>query len=287
VNKTSSAPSEKMNSSGYASIDNRTFKKISDLVYKQCGIVLNEKKMALVQARISKRMRKLNIPDFKAYYTFMDSDTSGAELTAMLDAISTNVTHFYREARHFEILADYLKEWEEAGQTRFRIWCAASSSGEEPYTLAITAKEALQNSRDCKLLATDISTRIIAQAKAGIYKEKNIEKVPRTLLGRYFRRLPTPKNEDKMYEIDPALRQMIKFGRINLAKPPFPLKGPFDAIFCRNVMIYFDNTVRTRLLSDMYRLLKKGGCLMVGHAESLSGILSNFKSVEPSVYIKK
>ncbi|NCC49660.1 MAG: methyltransferase domain-containing protein [Spartobacteria bacterium] len=273
-------------SADFPSIDKRTFKQISDLVYEKCGICLNQKKEALVQARISKRMRALGIKDFKSYFAFVESDETGGELTAMLDAISTNVTHFFRESRHFDLLGEFLQRWEQAGQSRFRIWSSASSSGEEPYTIAITAREALQNASDCKILATDISTRIVKKAQQGIYSERNVDKVPRPLLARYFRRLPSLPGAEKHFEVDPLLKHMVKFGHINLSKPPFPLRGPLDVIFCRNVMIYFDNKVRRELLADMYRLLKPGGYLMVGHAESLSGMLSDFKSIEPSVYIK-
>lgn len=148
----------------------------------------------------------------------------------------------------------------------------------------MTMRETLTDLRDAKVLATDISTRVLKKAQAGEYEDRHLESVPRALQLKYFQR--EVRQGEKVNIVDPALRQMITFGRINLAHPPFPLKGPLDVVFCRNVMIYFDNTVRTRLLNDLYRLLKPGGYLMVGHAESLSGMLSDFKSVEPSVYIK-
>jgi chemotaxis protein methyltransferase CheR len=270
---------------GPATIDRRTFRKIADMVYALCGIKLTDRKEALVQARISKRMRKLGIASFRDYITYLENDETGVEITAMLDAISTNVTHFFREPHHFELLAQLLTQWAEKGQTRFRIWSAACSTGEEPYTIAITIHETLQDLRDVKILATDLSTEVVARARIGVYPPKTLDKAPQAIVRRYFRKIHDDAHET-MYRIDDQLKRMITFGRINLSKPPFPLHGPLDIIFCRNVMIYFDNRIRATLLADMYRLLKPGGYLMVGHAESLSGMLSDFKSVIPSVYIK-
>ena len=288
-------------------LDKKTFNKFCRLIYDKAGIKLNEKKEALVSARVGKRMRKLGINDYNQYFTHVERDETGEELVELLNAISTNTTHFYREAYHFEMLTEIIKGWEQQGQHKFRIWCAAASTGEEPYTLAITLKEALRDVRDTKILATDISTKVLNIAKEGIYPKKQLEKVPRELFSKYFtlksrekihsfnqtkkggipKNYPYPSGNNNLYQITNDLRSLITFGRINLSNPPFPLSGPLDIIFCRNVMIYFDNEVRRHLLADMYRLLKPGGYLMVGHAESLSGMLSDFKSLKPAVYIKE
>jgi chemotaxis protein methyltransferase CheR len=265
-------------------LDKQTFHKFAQLIYTKCGITLGEKKEALVQARVGKRMRSLGLSDYQAYYEMVENDSTGEEVTALLDAISTNVTNFFREARHFEILGQLVKEWEAKGQSRFRIWCAASSTGEEPYSLSMTLRENLNDARDAKILATDISTRVLEKARQGVYEERHLETVPLAFQNKYFHR--ERHGESVMYRVDSSLQKMITFGRINLSTPPFPLKGPLDVVFCRNVMIYFDNQVRTRLLENLYRLLRPKGYLMVGHAESLSGMLSEFKSVEPSVYVK-
>ncbi|HBA84079.1 MAG TPA: chemotaxis protein CheR [Verrucomicrobia bacterium] len=265
-------------------LDKKTFHKFAQLIYEKCGITLGEKKEALVQARVGKRMRALGLTDFEAYFQQVEKDDSGEEVTALLDAISTNVTHFFREPRHFELLGQLVKEWEAKGQTRFRVWCAASSTGEEPYSLAITLNEHLSDARDAKILATDISTRVLEKARQGVYEERHMESVPRTYQTKYFRK--ELHAEPVRYRVDPSLQKMVTFGRVNLSTPPFPLKGPLDVVFCRNVMIYFDNKVRSRLLDNFFSLLRPKGYLMVGHAESLSGMLSQFKSVEPSVYIK-
>jgi chemotaxis protein methyltransferase CheR len=276
----------------HAQLDKRTFKKFADLVYDHVGIVLTEKKEALVSARLGKRMRSIGINDYKEYYEFVKNDSTDEEIIELLNVISTNVTHFYRESRHFEMLGPIVRDWEKQGQTRFRIWCAASSTGEEPYTIAITLKEALEDSRDTKILATDISTKVLNIAKAGLYEPRHVEKIPRALLTKYFvkREAANPHSKSTtvatMHEVHPELKRMMKFGRLNLMKTPYPITGPLDVILCRNVMIYFDNKGRKGFLDEAYRLLKPGGYLMVGHAESLSGMLSDFKSVEPSVYIK-
>ncbi|HUI06929.1 MAG TPA: protein-glutamate O-methyltransferase [Verrucomicrobiae bacterium] len=267
-------------------IDQRTFQKFCELIYDKAGIKLGPQKEALVSARVSKRMRSLEICDFDEYYQYVERDETGGELVELLNAISTNVTHFFRESRHFELLGPMVQCWEAQGQNRFRIWCAASSTGEEPYSIAITLRESLEDLRDVKILATDLSTNVLAVAREGIYEQKHIENLPKGVIAKHFT-AQRHSSMEKVYCVHDELKRMITFARLNLAHPPFPMSGPFDVIFCRNVMIYFDNDVRRRLLAEAYRLLRPGGYLMVGHAESLSGMLSEFKSVEPSVYIKQ
>lgn len=267
-----------------AHLDRKTFVKFCELIFDLAGIKLGPQKAPLVSARIGKRMRALGLNNYKAYYGLVENDRSGQEVEELLNAISTNVTHFYREEQHFKILARLLKKWESAGQRKFRIWCAAASTGEEPYSIAITVKDALPDSSDVKILATDISTKVLNVAREGLYTTRHIKTIPAPLLRKYFTKENSPG--DTQYRVNDQLKKMFTFTRLNLAKPPFPMQGPFDVIFCRNVMIYFDNMVRRRLLAECYRLVKPGGVLMVGHAESLSGMLSNFKSVEPSVYMK-
>ncbi len=270
-----------------STLDDRTFKRLCDLIYEKCGIVLTEDKRALVQARVGKRMRQTGFSDYRKYYDHLTQDASGDELVGLLDVISTNVTHFFREGRHFEKLGALLREWQAAGQRRYRIWCSAASTGEEPYTIAITVHEALENVADAKILATDISTRVLRKAKEGRYLPSHMEKVPPGLVGKYFQKEKDAEG-DVHYVVKDSLKAMVTFGRINLAKPPFPLKGPLDVILCRNVMIYFDNLVRSRMLDNFHSLLRHGGYLIVGHAESLSGMLNKqFKPIEPAVYMKK
>ena len=266
-------------------MDRNTFNKFRRLVYEKSGINLSESKEALVCARVGKRMRCLGIEDYRKYFKYVSQDTSGRELVELLDVISTNVTHFFREPQHFDFLATVVQDWAKQGQKRFRIWSAASSTGEEPYSIAITVREALDPCLDVKILATDISTKVLEKAKRGIYEERNVDKIPSRLLAKYFHKgIGKAKG---YYQVKKTLRDMITFGRLNLSVQPYPLSGPLDLIFCRNVMIYFDNEIRKRVIESMYSLLKPGGYLLVGHAESLTGLMSELKSVMPSVYIKK
>jgi len=266
-------------------MNRRTFDEFRTLVYAKSGISLGDQKEALVSARVGKRMRALGMLEFEEYLDYVVRDDSGQEVVQLIDAISTNVTSFYREAQHFEFLGELLKKWKESGQRRFRIWCAASSTGEEPYTIAITAAEHLPDGgSDVKILATDISTRVLAKCQLGIYDAQKVGSVPAPLRERYFDRYQ--EGGQTLYRVKDRLRKLVMFRRLNLATPPFPMRGPLDVVFCRNVMIYFDNDVRGRLLAEAYRLLKPGGFLMVGHAESLTGLVSAFKTVRPSVYVK-
>lgn len=265
------------------SVSGHLYNKFRDLVYKQAGIYLGDNKQALLGARLSKRLRALGLGSFEEYYDYVRDDAAGDELVHLLDVVSTNVTQFYREPRHFEVLAECLAAWKAAGRKQYRIWCAASSSGEEPYTLAITAREVLGPQADVKILATDISTRVLDTARRGRYDSRKLAAVPRNLLTKYFVRCSDPGS----LEVGEVLRRTVQFKRLNLAEPPFPMRGPLDVIMCRNVMIYFDNPVRQRLVTEMERLLVADGILFVGHAETLAGIETKLATVSPSVYKRK
>lgn len=266
-------------------MDATTFNKFRQLVYDKSGISLGPGKEALVSARVGKRMRALNIEDPRQYLVYVMEDRTGNELVHLLDAISTNVTSFFREGNHFTFLEQVLQQWRAKNQRRFRFWSAACSTGEEPYSMAITLLEALgRQDVDIKILATDISTRVLEKSKGGRYGADKVRTVPAVLRDRYFDAVR--ERGELHYTVKPILRDQISFARINLSAPPFPMQGPFDAVFCRNVMIYFDNTVRSNLLNEIHRLLKPGGYLFVGHAESLTGMMAAFKTVQPSTYIK-
>ena len=257
-------------------MDKRTFDRFREIVLDLSGISLGEQKEALVSARVGKRMRVLNITTHEAYIDYIAEDSSGQELVHLIDAISTNVTSFFRENDHFTFLTDIIKKWHAEGQRRFRVWSAASSTGEEPYSLAITLLEALDpRSVDMRILATDISTRVLEMCRIGRYGKERMKTVPAAVRDRYFDRISD--NGQTLYSAKKALRDITLFRRLNLSTPPFPMKGPLDVVFCRNVMIYFDTDVRTKLLTDVHRLLRPGGYLMVGHAESLTGIPCQLK----------
>lgn len=267
-------------------MDMKIFQQLREIVYRNSGINLNDSKVAMVSSRIAKRMRVLNINDHSAYLQFLKSDDTGDEITKFLDVISTNVTSFFRESEHFDFLDKCIAEMVSSGQSRIRIWCAAASTGEEPYTIAMVCQQAVAGRPiDIKILATDISTKVLADAKEGVYLPEKLKTVPRTLVQKYFSK---KKVDGKcLYEVDNRLKEMIVYRRLNLSKPPFPMKGPLDLVFCRNVMIYFDTATRSGLVSEVYRLLKPGGYLITGHAESLTSIKNNFKCLKPSVFQKQ
>jgi len=268
-------------------IDHRTFKRVQSFIYNEVGINLTEAKKALVSSRLRKRMIALNIGEYKDYIHFVENDKSGKEIVQLFNAISTNVTHFFRENDHFIKLTEIFREAHKNGAQKYRIWSAASSSGEEPFSIAMTIKEVLGNKNfDVKILGTDISTKVLNMCLKGEYTEKNMEQVSSKIRMKYFTSYMDSNNVMR-YQIDDSLKRMMLFKRLNLSKPPFPMKGNLDVIFCRNVMIYFDDIVRTRLINEFYRLLKPGGYLFVGHSESLAGLKDhNFRLIKASVYKK-
>jgi chemotaxis protein methyltransferase CheR len=265
--------------------DKVSYGKLTRVIYEKSGITLGPTKLAMVSARVGKRMRALGIGLPRDYVRYMLEDESGDELVQLLDVISTNVTGFFRESDHFDFLAEAVDVWLKEGQRKFRFWSAASSTGEEPYSMAMTLLEAAGiRNVDIRILATDISTRVLKACKEGTYEAEKLAAIPGPLRNRYFEK----HVEDKIvrYSAKMSLRELISFKRLNLSKPPFEMKGPFDAVFCRNVMIYFDNTARNNLIREIYRLLKPGGILMVGHSEGLTGMQVDLKMVKPSIYLK-
>lgn len=266
-------------------LDRATFERIRDIVYRSSGIVLNDDKATLVAGRLGRRLRELGLKHPREYLTYLERHDHDGELTNLLDVMSTNVTHFFREPDHFEFVRSLYGHWLKAGQRRFRVWCAAASSGEEPYTLSMSLlEETSDRSVDLRILATDISTAILSRAIDGIYTEHAVREIPKALRLKYFKRESGPQ-EDTYIATD-ELRQPLTFRYLNLASLPFALRGPLDLIMCRNVMIYFDQDLRGKLVSEFSRLLRPGGALIVSHSESLVGIESLLKMVRPSVYVK-
>jgi chemotaxis protein methyltransferase CheR len=268
----------------------KEFRQISDLVYEHCGINLHDGKRELVRARLAKRLRKKNFDTFAQYIKYVLNDSTGREFSTLVDSLSTNLTKFFREDQHFKymsgtLLPAIISAKQARSEFRIRAWSAGCSSGEEPYSIAITLLEAIQGKGrwDVKLLATDVSTRILEKAKQGLYEEERIEPIPMPLRTRYLKK--HRETGQLRYEVAPAIRNLVIFRYLNLMKE-WPIKGPLDFIFCRNVMIYFDKPTQERLINRYYRLLGPGGVLFTGHSESLTGIEHAFQYVQPTIYMK-
>ncbi|MHB9004109.1 MAG: CheR family methyltransferase [Coriobacteriia bacterium] len=268
-------------------LDTDTFNRFRALVYEQAGISLAEHKEALVQARVGKRLRALGLRCYDEYLDLLEADETGGELTLFVDAICTNVTSFFREAHQFDYLAERMHTWLEEGQRRFRFWSCACSTGEEPYSLGMTLLDAAQgyDDVDIRILATDISTRVLDRCLDACYSQERVQTVPGPWRERWLE--PIPVGHETVYRVSKEVRDLVLFRRMNLSNPPFPMQGPLDMVFCRNVMIYFDDAVRVGLLSEIHRTLRPGGFLIVGHAESLTGINTEFKYLKPAIYVRR
>lgn len=264
-------------------MDRRTFDAFRELVRDTTGISLSENKEVLLCARLAKRMRALGLDDYEGYLQHVLEDHSGDELVMLVDAVSTNVTSFFREQDHFDFAARLMRKWEEEGRTRVRLWSVACSSGEEPYSLGMVLRDNMSSpALDARILATDIAVSALEAGRRATYSAEKVARVPSAFAQKYLRR-----TSSGAYRVTQDVRDLVTFARLNLSSPPFPMSGPFDLIVCRNVMIYFDPTTRSELLAEMERLLRPGGgVLMLGHAESLTGMESGLKVVAPSVYEK-
>ncbi|SMC22179.1 chemotaxis protein methyltransferase CheR [Andreprevotia lacus DSM 23236] len=253
------------------------FEKIRKLIYDYAGIALSPAKHDMVYGRLAKRLRALNLKTFGDYLKVLERGDH-REMELFTNSLTTNLTSFFREAHHFEILGDYLKANRQAGT--LNLWCSASSTGEEPYSLAITACEAFDSLRPpVKIIATDLDTNVLEVAKAGIYAAEEVDKLGATRVKRFFTKHPTGK-----YQLVQELRDMIVFRKLNLIAPDWMIRGPFDAIFCRNVMIYFDKPTQLKILQRFAPLLKPEGLLYVGHSENLYHAADLFKLRGKTVY---
>ncbi len=269
-----------------ASITAEEFQRFRTLIYDESGISLSDKKQSFLASRLSKRLRDLGVETFSEYYEKVTEDPTREEFTCMLDLISTNKTDFFREPKHFDFLRDTIIP-ELATAKRIRIWSSACSTGEEPYTIAITLCDGVQDPAqwDFKILASDLSTRVLAKAASGVYDQGRFRDVPPDTLKRHF--LRGRGDNEGVFKVKPHLASMIRFRRLNLMDDHFPIKTPLDLIFCRNVMIYFDRPTQETLVNKFHRYLKPGGYLFIGHSESLQWVAHPFKSVAPTIYQKK
>ena len=258
---------------------------IMRLVYEKSGITLHSGKRALVTARLQKLLKAGGFGTFREYVASLQADTSGDELTAMIDAIATNHTSFFREPQHFTFLSTVVLPALRARSERVPIlgWSAACSSGEEPYTIAMTAFEQFGDdaARRVRLLASDLSTKALVRAEAGIYKSERVADLPRHLVLKYFERRPTLPHGT--IQVAKRIRGLVEFRRLNLLNAP-PSGRPLDFIFCRNALIYFDRQIQQRVIQRLEDRLAPGGYLFTSHSESLNGLSHGLTWVAPAVY---
>ena len=272
-------------------ISTKAYHFIADLVYEHSRIRLGEDKQALVSGRLAKRLRQLNLDSFEAYCEFLDSAKGPQEIGPLVDLISTNHTHFFREIEHLNFLRDVaLNEWLprlSRAHEPFKFWSAACSSGEEPYTVAIVLAEyARKNgSFTWQVEASDISSRILAKAQAAIYEESRLHLPQPEWLQRYFQK--GSGEYAGHFRVKDALIRQVKFHRLNLLQASYPVARDQHVIFCRNVMIYFDTATQQELVLKLINQLAPGGYFVVGHSESLLGIKHPLKSVKPGIYRKE
>jgi chemotaxis protein methyltransferase CheR len=268
------------------------FALMRDLIYHQTGITLSDSKRTLVSSRLAKRLRALRLNSYREYYNYLMAPGHTAERQEMINCITTNKTDFFRENHHFEFLLNEAFPQIEArakrtGKRQLRIWCAASSRGHEPYSLAITAHRYFGAERgwDIRILATDIDTEVLAYAQRGIYPKADLEPISRDLCRQYF--LRGTGKQAGLCQVQSDLRSMLTFRQLNLVHPPWPFKRPFDLIFCRNVMIYFDRPTQGKVLNEMVRHLPAEGYLFLGHSENICYREFPFVPLGATVYALK
>ncbi|WP_293763100.1 CheR family methyltransferase [uncultured Aquitalea sp.] len=257
------------------------FERIRKLIYKEAGISLNPSKKDMVYGRLVRRIRELKLTSFAAYVDFLESVSGKREFEQFVNALTTNLTFFFREEHHFPLLAEHLKSRAAAGASELSIWCAASSTGEEPYSLAITALEAFPSGHKpaISIIATDLDTLVLETGRKGIYAAEKVAKLPAGYAAKYFDKLP-----DGNFQAKQVLRSMITFQRLNLIDATWSLRKQFDAIFCRNVMIYFDRDTQFGVLKKFAPLLKPDGLLFVGHSENFYFASDYFQLRGKTVY---
>ena len=264
------------------------FEFIRTLVYERSRINLGPDKRELVNARLGKRLRATHLTSVRDYCELLQGPQREDELSHLIDAISTNHTFFFRENSHFDyvrthVVPEMLQRQRTERWSRFYAWSAACSSGEEPYSLAITLSEALQGSNwPWQIECTDISYRILEKAQAAIYKQEVVAKMPPAYAQTYFQRGIGPQEGN--FRVKAELRQHVRFKQLNLLEGTVPFQDLFQVIFCRNVMIYFDRPTQEELVNKLARRLVPGGYLMVGHSESLTGIKHPLQLVRPAIY---
>lgn len=265
----------------HAALSDREFQQFKHWLYGAAGINLAPSKKALVAGRLAKRLKHHGLASFGDYFHLIMNRQEAGELQIALDLLTTNETYFFREPRHFDYLSAHILPGAQPGKT-FRVWCGASSSGEEPYTIAMTLAESLISTQ-WEIVASDISSRVLEQARRGHYGMERAEDIPQRLLSKYC--LKGTGSQHGTFLMERSLRERIRFMQINLVAS-LPEIGEFDVIFLRNVMIYFDMDTKRQVVGRMLPRLKRGGHFIVSHSESLNGISDSLELVKPSIYRK-
>jgi chemotaxis protein methyltransferase CheR len=269
--------------------DRSHFDFIAGLLYRLAGIHLAPHKIEMMYSRLARRLRELGLKDFDAYCARLDSEAGEQEIGFLVNALTTNLTSFFREQHHFDHLGQVVLPAVRASQTgstrpRLRIWSAGCSSGPEPYTMAMVLCDRISDVKrwDARILATDIDTHMVAIARQGVYSSESLKTIPAALRER-FTRQAVDASGDRVISMADELRRLITFKPLNLLES-WPMRGPFDAIFCRNVLIYFDRPGRMMVIEKFGHLLAPDGFLYLGHSESLYGVSGSFLQVGPTIY---
>jgi chemotaxis protein methyltransferase CheR len=258
----------------------KDFERVRKLIYAHAGISLSDSKQELVYSRLSRRLRATGISTFGAYLTLLENNDP-VEWEAFTNSLTTNLTSFFREPHHFPILAEHLRGIH--GKRPITLWCSAASTGEEPYTMAMTVIDALgRDAHHVSIIATDLDTKVLETAKAGIYPDERVSKLDPELVKRFF--LRGTGTQAGFVHVRPELSDMITFRQVNLLHNNWPVKAPLDAIFCRNVMIYFDKQTQLDILKKFVPLLRSDGLLFAGHSESFHHADEYFKLRGKTVY---
>ena len=259
----------------------RDFEKIRGLIYQHAGISLSDGKVDMVYSRIARRLRATGLTSFEGYLDFLDANPE--EWQHFTNSLTTNLTSFFREAHHFPILAEHAIEAQRKGRGPLTFWSSACSTGEEPYSMAMALIDAFGTwTPPVKILATDLDTNVVRHASKGIYQMDRVEKLPEETLKRFFQR--GRGAQEGLARIRPEVRALVNFHPLNLLDDKWPIKGPLDAIFCRNVLIYFDKPTQAKILSRFHPLLRPDGLLFVGHSESLTHVADLFRLRGKTVY---
>ncbi|WP_018606025.1 CheR family methyltransferase [Uliginosibacterium gangwonense] len=261
---------------------NHDFERVRALIYKRAGISLSPVKQDMVYSRLARRLRAKGLKRFVDYLDQLEKGNDAAEWEAFVNALTTNLTSFFREAHHFDLLAEQMRK--NADRRPFKIWCCAASTGEEPYSLAITACEVFGNNPPVQILASDLDTNVLAHGQKGVYTQDRVDRLDAERVQRFF--LRGTGVQDGHIKVRPELQRLITFKQVNLLDATWALRETFDAIFCRNVMIYFDKQTQYAILERFVSMLQPQGLLYAGHSENFIHAANLFKSLGKTVYAR-